>query len=221
MEGLMLWLQADRDVMQVNGGVSLWRDQSGNHKDAVQSVSDARPSLAAAGIGNRPSVQFDGVDDFLKVPTGFADFTQGLSVFATVQIQPVSFCDAIVELSNGSEMDDINLGQAQNQIHYEVFDRYFDGDLVPTGASELIEVVHHPNLMFEMRLNGTLAGEGSSDLPANVPRQQNFLGKSLYAECGPFSGQLSELILYGREVYETELLKIEDHMRAHSACCSQ
>jgi hypothetical protein len=45
--------------------VALWRDLSGHGRDATQATTAARPAYSTAGIGGRPSVRFDGADDFL------------------------------------------------------------------------------------------------------------------------------------------------------------
>ena len=108
--GLLMWLRADRGVTQDLGAVATWADQSPNHTDAIQTATNARPVLASSGIGGLPVLKFDGIDDFLKLPAGFADFTQGLSMFAVVRENPVDTCVEVMEFSNGSEIDDISLG---------------------------------------------------------------------------------------------------------------
>lgn len=47
--------------------VGQWRDKSGNGRNVIQSVGSARPSLRAATINGKRSVDFDGVDDTLWV----------------------------------------------------------------------------------------------------------------------------------------------------------
>jgi len=47
--------------------VGHWRDKSGNGRNVIQSVGSARPSLRAATINGKRSVDFDGVDDTLWV----------------------------------------------------------------------------------------------------------------------------------------------------------
>jgi hypothetical protein len=50
----------------VNGsGVSQWIDQSGNNRNATQSVGSNQPTLVNGVINGRPVVRFDGVSDFL------------------------------------------------------------------------------------------------------------------------------------------------------------
>jgi hypothetical protein len=57
--GLVLWLDANQGVAADAGGVSLWRDQSGFHNDASQSMASIQPTFRAAAINGLPGVHFD------------------------------------------------------------------------------------------------------------------------------------------------------------------
>lgn len=46
--------------------VSLWMDQSGNGRHFAQTTASKRPTLSSTGINSKPSVLFDGVDDYLN-----------------------------------------------------------------------------------------------------------------------------------------------------------
>lgn len=66
---LALWLKAD--VITANNGdaIQTWNDSSGNGKHAVQATAGARPVFtnAVAAINNKPSLFFDGSDDWTEV----------------------------------------------------------------------------------------------------------------------------------------------------------
>ena len=58
---LVAWLRADADVSTTAaGGVSYWKDQSGNEHDLVQSNTSRQPGWSAESINFNPSVDFDG-----------------------------------------------------------------------------------------------------------------------------------------------------------------
>jgi len=219
-DGLLLWLRADRGVTEESGAVAIWVDQSGNDLHATQTASNVRPKLVRQAIGGHPSIEFDGADDFMRLAPGFTDFSAGVSIFTVVQRAPTSACNAVLELSNGSEIDDISLGEYNQALYYEVFNGWTGGGAVPTDTPLMLAVVHHTNLTLEMRQNGQLAGEGSTDLPITVLREQNFVGRSLYADCVVFPGQIGEVIIYARAVSDAELLSIEAYLRSRWACCS-
>jgi hypothetical protein len=66
---LNLWLKADAGVtLGANASVVDWHDQSGNIKDASQSISGNQPVCVIGAIGDRPTVRFDGTNSYLNLP---------------------------------------------------------------------------------------------------------------------------------------------------------
>jgi hypothetical protein len=58
--GSILWLRADSGVVQENGHVAVWHDQSGNGNDATQQDSSLRTTLLTNGINGLPCIHFNG-----------------------------------------------------------------------------------------------------------------------------------------------------------------
>lgn len=82
------WYRAD--VATIDGGVvSSWTDQSGNGRHLTQATAGRRPVRTAsnAGLGNRPSIDFDGDNDQLRW-TG----TMG---------QPLHYFMVVIPVTNG------------------------------------------------------------------------------------------------------------------------
>lgn len=220
-DGLVLWLAADRGVTQSGGVVTEWLDQSGHHSDALQTASNARPTLDTGAFGDMHAVVFDGVDDFMKMPDGFADFTHGLSFFSVVQIDKDDPCVAALEMSNGAEIDDVNFGRYNGLPAFEIYDQFSGGDGAPfpANAAELYTIIQHPDSNVEMRLNGALVGSPTIALAANITRTENFVGRTLYADCTTFGGHIGEIMLYNRAVNDRELLDIESYLGKRAGCC--
>src|SRR5690349_12038781 len=99
-DGLLLWVRADLGVTQSNGAVSEWLDQSGNQLHARQPDTARQPTLAEMGIGGHPTVVFNG-EDFLSLPSGFADFSHGGSFFAVSVVNEMATCIDQLHLPNG------------------------------------------------------------------------------------------------------------------------
>jgi hypothetical protein len=76
LDGVRLWLRADHGVDVQNGGVSVWRDQSGLANDAFQLEASRRPLGVSDGRGVA-AVRFDGVDDALSLPDVLAGAAGG------------------------------------------------------------------------------------------------------------------------------------------------
>jgi hypothetical protein len=217
-DGLVLWLRADRGVTEQNGVVTKWEDQAG-HTDAVQTSVDFRPRLDSGALGGMGALVFDGVDDLMNLSPGFADFTQGLSFFSTYSIDRDNVCTAILEVSNGSEIDDIHFGRNNGQPTFEISDQYNGGQPVDIGSPQLYSVIQHPDENVELRINSTTVGAFVMAVPANVTRQQNLVGFTLYAGCSTFGGQIGEILLYDRPVNNEELLDVEAYLGKHAGCC--
>ena len=88
---LKLWLDAN-DITTLDKGFDLnqsgqpsdtnqvgyWHDKSGteHHAKAYQSNNNYRPSYRATGMNGKPTIQFDGSNDFMLLENGRTDFHQ-------------------------------------------------------------------------------------------------------------------------------------------------
>jgi hypothetical protein len=214
--GLSLWLRADHGVVQKDGQVQQWLDQSGQHMDALGTANNVEPKFVSNGLNGLPTLDFDGVDDFLSLPDGFADFSQGLSIFIVMNALDGA-CASIFESSNGSEIQDIALGFYQNIWQYEVANQDVTGGTIDpaTAVPGVLASVQRATGAVELRLSGNILNQGQFMAPDVALRKENFVGHTLYASCGYFKGQLSELIVYDRAVSDKEVLAIEDYLETH------
>lgn len=74
LAGLVAWYDAS-DLVLANGDpVASWPDKSGNGRTLTQGTAAARPSYVASGIGGKPAVRGDGVDDMLSYASGPTPF---------------------------------------------------------------------------------------------------------------------------------------------------
>jgi len=66
-----LWLDAaDASTITLNGStVSEWMDKSGNARHATQATAANQPTYTLNGLGGKPVLTFDGVNDFLSTPS--------------------------------------------------------------------------------------------------------------------------------------------------------
>jgi hypothetical protein len=222
-KGLLVWLRADRGIQQKDGHVQVWQDQSGNLNNANQAGVSLRPAYLATGFNGRPTLEFDGQGQFLKFPDGFGDFSQGLTGFIVAK-PSASECASMVELSNGSEIDDIALGMWQNKWTYEVEVPYLQLGSVDLERFSLYAVNHPPAGATELRIDGSTLNTLEMPVPvvpASGIRQHDFVGHTLYGGCNYFKGQISEIILYSRSLNHSELSAIEEYLDAHWALSEQ
>jgi hypothetical protein len=220
---LLVWLMADKGVEHNDTAVFAWRDQSGNGLDATQSLKDSYPHLWPTGINGMPALDFDGVADWLALPDGFADFTAGLSMFGVAETGTVVGCTSLVELSNGSERDDIALARNTSIVGYEVVDSdiHEGHGAIPVDIPFLMSATHAPAGTARTFLNGVYSSDSSFPLPQNKRRTANFVGQSLYSECTPWLGRVGEVIIYNRFVTDDERVQIDAYLKAKWKCCGQ
>ncbi len=216
---MLLWLDAANSTL-ATGSVSLWPDQSGNAMHAAQPLLGHQPT--AGTTNGKRFVQFDGVDDYLNLPSGFGDFTNGLSLFAVVRFDTDNFCPAILQLSNGSEIDDISFQRETGQgMAYEVLAASFMSGTgaLPIGASRLVTMTHSAAAVATFRINGVQTKNQGFALPESKTRGQNFIGHTLYSPCDEFGGVIHEILFYKRELVPSEVAVVEGYLQSKWGCC--
>ncbi len=234
----LLWLRADAGVTLTSSVVTAWQDQSGHKNHATQSMASRAPKRVTPVAGRLPWLEFDGVDDELDLPAGFASFDAGLSLFAAVQETVVSSCPAVIQLSNAPDVDDIDLdfdsvrtnqggiapqvvvgpgtsaSDTGRTIHFEAGSQFLSapGDSFQPGALVTLSVVQAPSGTVELHLDGVYVARGQVALPKSIQRMNNFIGRSLYNGCKAFHGRIGEIMLYDRAVSEGERMGIEQYL---------
>jgi hypothetical protein len=219
---LELWFDAEEGVTSSPAGVSIWKDRSVNGRDALQTSVDLRPTLVADGLNGKPTIVFDGQDDYFELPALAGDFTRGVSIFVVGQTDGTGACMAYFEASNGSEVDDVHLGFWESRYLYEVAEIYLQVELAQQqGSPEVVVGIQQPTGAVEVRRNSNAIGKSQFELPVLKPREHVFLAKTEYGNCSTLKGRMSEVLVYSRSVSAKELLTIEDYLSKKWACCSQ
>lgn len=83
--GCTFWVKADQLGLSNGTPVSSWLDQSGNGNNATQSASSNQPVYTTNVVGSLPGVKFDGVDDFMDIPTTTDPFANPKTIFIVTQ----------------------------------------------------------------------------------------------------------------------------------------
>jgi hypothetical protein len=165
-----------------------------------------------------PLVEFDGADDGLKLPEGFANFN-GTTFFAVAEADTANVCAGILSLSNGDDNDDIEYGRHnQNLLYYEVLGDFVEGasNAFVVNQRLLVSITQTSSGAVELRINGALTGTPKTiPLPKMVARTQNFLGRDTYADCPQaYKGRIGELLLFSRGLSSAEYARIQAYLAA-------
>jgi hypothetical protein len=167
-------------------------------------------------------LEFDGADDSLALPEGFGDFTKGLSYFGVVNILADATCQSVMQLSNGSEIDDIDFGRYKGSLHYEVAAELVTGPTDAFGLKQtaLVDYVQALDGKVELRLDSQFMSSGTMMLPVLMKRSANFIGRSLYQDCAPLRARVGEILLYARPLSSDERVQVEEYLAKKWGCCS-
>lgn len=219
--GLQLWLRGDAGVETSGGAVARWLDQSGLGRHADQTVAGNRPTIAATGVGGRLAISFSGASQFLRLPAGFRDFSQGLTAIVIARPSASNSGARFFDLGVGPGTQNILLARngTSTTLTYEVYGAGVSkgqvniGDGLFNGSKHIISVVQLPTGKATVYQNGVEQGSGSIGLPANVARTSNLIGASNWAEGGYFQGEIAEILLYNLALEPTARTALEDYLR--------
>jgi hypothetical protein len=228
-DALLYWFKADAGVevdVDGGGGITRWADQSGNGFHARQANTAYQPRLSETELLPGPMLAFDGSDDLLELPELTQAFDAGLSLFAVAGRSKETNCSAVIELSNGSEVGDIFLGNGGgNALQFEIQTdvHLAPGDSWPLGEVKLLEALQSADPIqgiVELRINGGVASSMAMQHPISIERTTNYIGRTLYANCSPsFSGAIAEIIMYSRKLSGDERISVESYLMEKWQCC--
>jgi hypothetical protein len=183
-------------------------DSSGNF---MWSTLTGSPTIVAGKIGN--ALQFDGVDDYVRMPTTFiqklSEFSVSLWVNPTAVTSWARLFDfgqdtnnyMMLTISNGSGLTfEIRTSNATQTIT--------TGRILPLATWSHLAVTLSDNTLT-IYLNGLVIGKSTSVTlrPYNLGTvvSSNFLGKSLFSADPYFSGKMDEVRFYNYALSPAEI----------------
>jgi len=225
--GMYLVLDAQTAAQQYANGaaVTSWQDISGSARHAVGS-GGTRPTLVTGAIGGKPALRFDGVDDHLVLPSGFQDFTAGMSLFIVKRPSALTNAFKMLLLGNGAGQLNIGFGRAGQTSGYQYFTTNSGGSYgwfdsasgLVAGQTALMSVIQdagaaNSSSYAEVAKNGTPVFGGLVYVPPVANRTLNYIGKTYWPE-GMFQGDIAEVILYNRKLNASELAAVRGYLAA-------
>ncbi len=224
-DGLILNLKADAlpSLFTVGESVTQWPDAYARPLGAFAHDSYA-PTLETGAYGGKV-VRFDGNGQYLSLPEGFKDFTNGLSLF--IVSSPASLQDGFkyLALGNGADRQMIVLGRNGTSSGLQYFTnnssastRWFNTvDALFAGWTSVISVVQSGGAVDDIitatiSRDGVSVGSGSVYVPSVATRAVNYIGKSYWDE-GYFQGDIAEIILYNRSLSISEQESVNAYLK--------
>src|SRR5439155_8508282 len=233
--GLKVWLRADavatNDVTQVratsgNLFVRRWNNQSDAANPAAQTSDDLQPQFvpAVVELNNQPALRFDGINDRLILAVSPAQNSFCVIIVARTgvghEVDPqgaegtdgVSGQRYLLGAPGGDFIAGAALSVGTNGISvYEHGVFYMPALAVyqgPVGTGFTIISVNYSNKQPFLFWQGSLASVGVSS-PRAVVTAPTEIGTGIW---GAFSGDVAEVLIYGRALSETERRSVEEHL---------
>lgn len=220
---LALWLRADQALDLVADGVQRWPAAAGGLPAATALAPEQRPRFAAKGLAGRPALMFDGVDDLLTLPAGFADLSRGFTVAvvyadrAATQVEEVR----LLSLATATHGGAVCVGLRATLLQMQALGSGDAEALAMVGAGpqhpelpHLLVMIARPDGTGEFRLDGVVTQRGVVRMPPVVERDMNSIGWSRWSAGRHFAGPLSELALVRRPLSEDDVTALERELMA-------
>lgn len=217
-----MWLKADSLTSLVDGSsVEIWNDSSGNGMDCEQPEKGRQPIYVTEGVGGKPAIRFDGVDDHLVVdecPGLLFTFHQS-TIIAVVRSKS---CGAIISqahanlnvsagdprrLSYGSSYAAVGGTQEWPQIQSI-------NTVWPVGGASVCAMVHAGDLAGQTALfvNGQRDDTGTAFPYHRSSAIRPFIGCA-YRQRSSWSGDIAEILVYSRALSDTERQAVEKSLQ--------
>lgn len=215
-DDMALWLRSDVGVTANGSSVSAWLDQSNNTYSAAQPTAINQPSIATNAINGLSALNFAGSTKWLRLPSGYADFTKGASVFVVMKPPSTGLADArVFDFANGASNSAFRLSQpTKDGLSFLVNNGGNTSVTTATGmgnAYKLAEVVHDGNATATILINGAqVASSTAMNAIPNIEREGNFIGKA-NGNSAYYEGQIAEILIFKRALSDPERKSIESY----------
>lgn len=228
-DGLLTWLRSDSGILSVSGKTFQWGDLSGNQCHASQPNATNQPDYLPGSPSVLPSISFGAGNQFqfLQFPSGFADFTEGLSFFIVIKsTDTTTFGRRIIDLGlSTGNASDVRLNEDvmglvafytydPSQVSTPIF-----GSSLLQNVRQLVEATTDGNAgdgttNGTLYLNGTALVTQKMKAIPNVTRTNCFLGREASFAGSAFHGEMFEVLLYNKLLDDASRKAIEDYLLA-------
>jgi hypothetical protein len=202
-EGLILYYPMDNNV----------NDLSGNNLDGVN--YNCTPVPDRFNFPNN-ALYFDGTGDYIDVPDGVF-FDGDYTVSAWVNPDEIRSWSRLIDFANGQNNNNILVSMSQNMTGYftnEVYNNSNSGGYtycaspLPLNTWTMVTAVLEGS-NIKIYLNGQICTSSyTSQLPQNVVRTMNYIGRSNWAFDSYYKGKIDDLRIYDAALDETEVYSL-------------
>lgn len=197
------------------GTGTTWGDLSGN-SNSLTLVNT--PTFNSYGTNSGGYFTLNGTNQHFTAPSGFADFTSGITVISIADLGAASNWERIIDFGQGQGDDNFLLAReaTNNTLTFEIY----NGNTIALSV-DLTSGITNENWGFYgfkangstyTLFNGTASTTGSSTaLPQNVTRNLNYVGRSNWAADAYTERYIGALLIYNRALSDAEIDQVYDY----------
>ncbi len=195
--------------------VTNWNDVSGSLNDA--SNGSSQPTLVSNAVNELPAVNFSG-SQFLQSPSGFSNFTSGLTAMLVAKPVSVSAGARLFDYGNGATSDNVMLSlPSSTGFTFSTYNSSTSSSVtassgVTSGNFQLLESLYNGSNTANLYVNGASAASSSSmQTLQNLTRSGNYIGQD-NSGGNRFNGQIAEMLLWNRQLTAAERAAVEGYL---------
>jgi hypothetical protein len=221
--GLVLWLDAGKDISLAGSDVTNWLDQSAQGNDAYQDTVVYRPIFVANDVNFNPTLNFNGSTDYIRIPWDNSLILNDISAFWLADVDGGSGTFRAAWTNRDDYMGHISY------VDFADKHAYWTGG-ADTAWYDATSTVS-PTSNFE--LMGLVGSESAGSLDKKLFRQSELIAQqsgTLFvpntgidpyigagcADCDSpdyhWNGDISEVIWYNRVLDDSSRLQVESYM---------
>ena len=199
-------LQLLLDDSSYPGSGTTWYDMSGNGKNATLVNT---PTFVSTDGGY---FSLNGTNQYFTVPSGFADFTSGITVLAFADFGAATNFERIIDFGNGDPSNNVLLARSST-TNTLIFHMY-NGTTNVLTAELTNGVVNNEWGFYGFKADGstyrlfnaTMSATGSNtSLPNNITRSLNYIGESNWTGDSFFEKYMGVVAIYNRALSDSEI----------------
>lgn len=217
ISGNVLWLDgadtSPTNIQNVSGAVTQWSDKSGLGNHATQSVTAQRPITGTRTVNGRNSIDFNGTNHGLALPSGLYNITNSANTLIVVS-QSDNLSAAIQRMISGANSGSfLRYGLSSTGT-------VFRGNHNPASLMLSVTVTRdtlpHIGMMTRSGTSMVVRQDGSSISGTNgadLTLVHLLIGNNINYNSESFDGLISEIIIYNRLLNNTEITTVFDYLK--------
>jgi hypothetical protein len=195
----------ETDVIRTGNAVISWTDLSINGNDAVQTITGSKPNYNATGLNGSPTIRYDGINDYLVAPIDISTvYNSEITIYVVCQyfVSNSGLFGTTTSELNRSLILDAALLSDKSALGIDDSSGVLLFDSPPQGTPMIVKVAFSEG-ENSVYIDGIKLASASV-LESIVGLQGMTIGSSNTTISTPFSGDISAILVYAREIGDLE-----------------